>query len=138
MVVVMALNNKFLPKDIISKVEMRQRLNQVSMKKGSNPAVLFETLAAIEDQFSGIDNLEGTDFIAIVLDVASEQYQAILTSEQSGKGEELTLSDLENAMCQHHRQLNQNKALRRTERGEVLLTAFTGTCYNCKKKGHMT
>jgi hypothetical protein len=71
--VVKELNNKFRPKDIISKVEMRQRLNQVSMKKGSNPAVLFETLAAIEDQFSGIGNLEETDFIAIVLDVVREK-----------------------------------------------------------------
>jgi gag-polypeptide of LTR copia-type len=122
--VVKELNKKFRPKDIISKFEMRQRLNQVSMKKGSDPALLFETLAAIEDQFSGIGNLEETDLIAIVLDVAPEEYQAVLMSEKSGKGEELTLSDLENVMCQHHRQLNRNKTLRRTERGEVLLTAF--------------
>jgi hypothetical protein len=44
------LNKKFKPNNIISKVEMRQKLKQVSMKKGSDPAILFETLAAIEDQ----------------------------------------------------------------------------------------
>jgi hypothetical protein len=44
------LSRKFKPNDIISEVGMRQKLNQVSMKKGSDPAILFESLAAIEGQ----------------------------------------------------------------------------------------
>jgi hypothetical protein len=28
------------------------------MKKGSDPAILFETLAAIEDQYDGIGDIE--------------------------------------------------------------------------------
>jgi hypothetical protein len=43
------LNKKFKPNDIISKVEMRQKLNHISMKRGSDPAIRFETLAALED-----------------------------------------------------------------------------------------
>jgi hypothetical protein len=85
---------------------MRQRLNQVVMKKGSDPAELFETLSSIEDRYGGVGNLEETDLIAIVLDVATEEYHAILTSEQSHKGNSLTLSDLEDVMCQHDRQLS--------------------------------
>jgi hypothetical protein len=104
--VVKELNKKYRPIDIISKVEMRQRLNQVVMKKGSDPAEQFETLSSIEDWYGGVGNLEETDLIAIVLDVATEEYHAILTSEQSHKGNSLTLSDLENVMCQHYRQLS--------------------------------
>jgi hypothetical protein len=37
--------------DTISKVEMCQKLNQITMKKGSSPSLQFEMLASIEDQF---------------------------------------------------------------------------------------
>jgi spore maturation protein CgeB len=43
------LSKKYKPRDILSHVKMRQRLNQVQMKRGSDPAILFETLAAIKD-----------------------------------------------------------------------------------------
>jgi hypothetical protein len=45
------LNKKFRPNDMMSMVELRQQLNKVVMKKGSDPAILFETLAAIEDTY---------------------------------------------------------------------------------------
>jgi hypothetical protein len=99
------LNRKVKPNDIISKVEMRQKLNQVSMRKGSDPAILFETLAAIEDQYDGIGDIKESDLIAVVLDVATQEYQAVLTAEQSIKGNQLTLHDLEVVMTQHYCQL---------------------------------
>jgi hypothetical protein len=52
---------------------MRQRLNQVQMKKGSDPAVLFETLAATEDQYDGMGMIDKSDLIAKVLDVAIDE-----------------------------------------------------------------
>jgi hypothetical protein len=55
--VVKELNKKYQPIDIISKVEMRQRLNQVVMKKGSDLAELFETLSSIDDWYGGVGNL---------------------------------------------------------------------------------
>jgi Reverse transcriptase (RNA-dependent DNA polymerase) len=159
--IVKELKRKYRPNDIISKVELRQRLNQVSMKKGSDPSILFETLAAIEDQYDGIGAVSETDLIAIVLDVATDEYQAVLTGEQRAKGDDLSLNDLELIMRQHYRQINRSKTNRRSDVGEVLLTA-SGTkqpyklkqgqteknnendsqkridrkCLNCGKKGH--
>jgi hypothetical protein len=72
------------------------------MKKGSDPAVLFETLASIEDQYDGVGMIDESDLIAIVLDVATDDYQAVLTAEQSSKGDDLTLNDLEMVMNQHY------------------------------------
>jgi hypothetical protein len=104
--VVLELNKKFKPNDIITNVEMRQKLNQVNMKKGSDPALLFESLAKIEDRYDGIGMVNEMDLIAIVLDVATEEYQSVLTTEQSSKGSNLSLQDLETVMNQHYRQIN--------------------------------
>jgi hypothetical protein len=49
--IVQNLMKRFRPVDTISKVKMRQRLNQITMKKGSNLSLLFEKLASIEDQY---------------------------------------------------------------------------------------
>jgi hypothetical protein len=46
--VVASLLKKYRPIDTISRVEMRQRLSKVAMKKGSDPSTLFEQLSAIE------------------------------------------------------------------------------------------
>jgi len=135
--VVRELNKRYRPRDIVSRVEMRQKLNQVKMKKGSDPAVLFETLAAIEDQFDGFGMIDEADLIAIVLDVAPDDFQAVLTAEQRIRGKELTLYDLEVVMTQHYRQTNRGRSTRRDEGGEVLLSAVNITCYSCGKSGHM-
>ena len=135
--VIKELNKKFRPGDIVSKIEMRQRLNKIGMKKGSNPATLFETLAAIEDQYESIGKIEELELIAIVLDVATDDYQAILTAEQSTRGDELTLYDVERVMTRHYRQLNRARTSRKEDTGEVLLAAVNATCYSCGKKGHM-
>jgi hypothetical protein len=65
----------FRPTEIISKVEMRQKINQVSMKKGSGQNISFEKLASIKDQCVEIGSLEEVDLISIVLDVDSDEYQ---------------------------------------------------------------
>jgi hypothetical protein len=45
------------------------------MKKGMNPSELFETLTSIKIQFLGPGKtLPKDDIIAIILDVASEEY----------------------------------------------------------------
>jgi hypothetical protein len=69
-IVVRELDKKYKPRDILSRVEMQQRLNQVQMKKGSDPALLFETLAAIKDQYDGVEMIDKSYLIDIVLDVA--------------------------------------------------------------------
>jgi gag-polypeptide of LTR copia-type/Zinc knuckle len=137
--VIKALMKRYRPIDTISKVEMRQKLNKITMKKGSDPTLLFEELSGIEEKYMiPGQKIDESDLIAIVLDVATDDYQVVLTTEQRRRGRELTLSDLEDAMYQHYRQATRNKPDRRVikEEGEVLLSAFQGTCYSCGKTGH--
>jgi hypothetical protein len=49
--VVSNLMKRYRPIDTISNVEMHQKLNQIAIKRGSNPSLLFEMLASIEDQY---------------------------------------------------------------------------------------
>jgi hypothetical protein len=65
--------------------------------------------AAIEDQYDGIGNIYESELIVIVLDVATDKYQAVLTAKQSSKGENLTLNDLETIMNQNYKELNYKK-----------------------------
>ena len=78
--VVQALHQQFKPADIISKIELRCMLNQISMSHKADPVMLFEQLSKIENQFSMIVNK--ADAIAIVMDAAPDEYQAILNTEQ--------------------------------------------------------
>jgi hypothetical protein len=73
--VVRELYKRYRPLDTVSKVEMRQNLSRVKMKKGMNPSELFETLTSIQNQFLSPDKrLPKDEIIAIILDVASEEY----------------------------------------------------------------
>ena len=136
--VVEALMKKYRPIDTISRVELRQKLNKVTMKKGADPATLFAQLNVIENQYTAQDRtIDEGDLIAVVLDAAPEEYQAVLTAEQRARGDNLKLTDLEIVMNQHWRQMKRNhKGERSDDEGEIVLAAFGGVCYNCNKKGH--
>jgi hypothetical protein len=78
--VVMSLMKKYRPIDTISRVELRQKLNKVTMKKGEDPATLFAQLSVIENQYTAPGRtLDEGDLIAVVLDAAPDEYQAVLT-----------------------------------------------------------
>ena len=47
-VVIDELFKKYRPVDMISRVEMRSRLNNVSMKANDDPRILFDQLASIQ------------------------------------------------------------------------------------------
>jgi Zinc knuckle len=82
--------------------------------------------------------IDKSDLIAIVLDVATDDYQAVLTVEQSSKGEDLTLNDLDMVMNQHYCNLNCRKKMKKiNDDGKMLLIGANVTCYNCGKNGHM-
>ena len=132
--IVRMMMKKYRPTDMMSKVEMRQKLNKVVMKKGSDPAILFETLAVIEDKYDG--SVDKADLIAIILDAATDEYQSVLTAKESAEGPKLTLMDLELIMGQHYRRLSKRRTGRQVEETEVLLAGFNGDCFNCGKKGH--
>jgi hypothetical protein len=93
--VVKALKRKYMPEDIIFKVELRRRMNGIKMKKGRDPVELFNQISAVKVRYerpgSAIDENE---CIAIVISVAPSTYQGVLTSEQMRQGNSLRLAHL--------------------------------------------
>ena len=137
--VVQALHRRFKPADIISKIELRRMLNQISMSRKEDPVTLFEQISKIENQFS--TTINKADAIAIVMDAAPDEYQAILNTEQLAKGDDITLQDLAETMDQQWRSLyGQRKTKTITGNDgndtEVALAAFAGKCHNCQQVGH--
>jgi hypothetical protein len=132
------LVKKYRPDDVIAAAEARRRLNDASMKKNDDPAILFEQLAEIEVAYAGTTiKITEQDCIGVVFATAAEKFHYVLTSEQRTKVADLTMDDLEDAMNHMWRQGggSQNKHTG-NDGGEMVLTAFGGTCYNCQEKGH--
>jgi hypothetical protein len=133
-----AFIKKYRPDDIIAAAEANRRINDVSMKKYDDPAILFEQLAEIEVAYAGTTiKITEQDCIGVVFATAAEKYHSVLTSEQRTKGADLTMDDLEDAMNQLWRKGggSQNKQTG-NDGGEMVLSAFGGTCYNYQEKGH--
>ena len=134
--VVQALFKKYEPDDKITRVEMRELLAKVSMKAHQDPTSLFEQISAIQNRYNNASRkIDEEDLIAVILKAAPKDYQAVLTVEQRVKGDKLVLADLESAMHQHWRQTKANKDEDKSG-NEISLSAFSGTCFHCKKKGH--
>jgi hypothetical protein len=127
-----ALIKKYRPDDIIAEAEARRRLNDVSMKKYDDPAVLFEQLAEIEVDYAGTTiKITEQDCIGAVFATAAEKYHSVLTSGQRTKDAGSTMDDLEDAMNQLWRQGGgSQKKHTGHDGGEMVLSAFGGTCYN--------
>jgi hypothetical protein len=131
------LLRKFTPQDTMARVELRQELNQIKMKKNGNPAGLFEQISAGENIYNNTaaTKIDEEDLIAVILDAVPAEYQAVLTSKQRSKGDTLKQGNLEDAMNQHWRQLNKNKTAKdEDEDAELTLSAIT--CYECNEEGH--
>ena len=136
-IVVQSLFKKYKPQDTITRVELRQQLNKVSMKRSDDPAILFNQISTIQNQFNTMtQQIQEDELIAIVLATAPKDYQAVLTSEQCIQKTNLTMDDLETVMNQHWRQIGGKKESQEDDDNELSLSAFNGTCFNCGKKGH--
>jgi hypothetical protein len=93
------LKAEYMPQDTVTRVELRQMLNKVSMKANSNPAVLFEQVSTIKNRYcAGTRTIDSKDMIAVVLNAANEEYSSILQCEQRIRGTGLTLEHLEETM----------------------------------------
>ena len=135
--VVEGLFRKYRPQDTITKVELRQELNKVTMKKNQNPSVLFEQIASIKNRFQqGKNKIAEEDLIAVVLAAAPEAYQSLLTSLQITYGNQITIELIEEVMHKLWRQLNGPKKTNDEESNEMSLSTFAGVCFTCKEKGH--
>jgi hypothetical protein len=136
--VVQGLMNKYHPNDTYTLVEMRKNLNMLKMRKGSDPALMFEQLSSIQEKYLPPgETIDERDLIAIVLAAAPMEYQSCLTDLQNRKGKELKLIDIEVLMNQHYRSLVSMKGMSNDNgRDEILLSSFGGECFHCGKEGH--
>ena len=134
--IIEALKHKYAPEDTMSSVEMSERLSEVSMKTNEDPATLFTQLAAIKTQFKTLKVSEAA-MIAVVLKAAPEMYDLVLTSLQVQKKMELKVIDLRETMNVYYRgKVKSKDGDKDTGDKELNLSAFEGTCYDCKKPGH--
>ena len=95
------LDKTHAPKDTITRVELKKRLNKVKMKRDDNPQTLFEQIANIKNQYldpKANIKLEEEDLIAQVIAAAPRAYQAVLTAEQLRLGANITMKDISKAM----------------------------------------
>jgi hypothetical protein len=138
--VVSGLNKKYNPQDTISRVELRQRLSAIRMKKNKDPTTLFEQIISIENKFNtSTRHIEEEDLIVVILDAAPQEYQSLLTTEQRIKGASITLSNLEVVMGQFWCQTKsaREKSGNSGDDLEFSLATFDGKCFRCGKYGHM-
>eukprot|EP00957_Ditylum_brightwellii_P159047 12104969-Ditylum_brightwellii.AAC.2 len=80
--VIMAMHEKYSPKDLISKVKLRRELYVVLMKKDEDPAVLFKKISALENRYNTTSFQIGKEgMIATMLGKAPMEYSSVLTYE---------------------------------------------------------
>ena len=123
------LDEQYNPKDRISRVEMRRRLNKVQMGKRENPTTLFDQLAIIArcyDKPSKNQKLAEDDMIAVVLDKAPKEYTQTLAVEEQIQGESLVLKELKKAMKNQFRILYGSEEKSGSRDAEITLSAFQG------------
>ena len=98
------LEDKYSPRDVLTRAEAYQELNDVSMNKYDDPTTLFEQITKVQNWFdSDKDRLREDELIGIVLARAPPNYKAVLTTEKTRLGNRLKVSDLEKVMRTQYR-----------------------------------
>jgi hypothetical protein len=140
--VVDELFKRYRPVDIISRVEMRTRLNNVHMKANDDPRILFDQLTSIQNAYNDATRkIDPDDLTAVVLEKAPDGYKSLLTAEQRNKGNNLNFEDLRSCMNDLYRTLHSNEVAKPNEdEHEVSLFApasnVQNICGYCNKCGH--
>ena len=132
---VILLMKKYMPKDMMSRVELRQELQAIKMNKLEDPANLFEKMSSIRNKFSKM-KIDDEELIAIAISKAPKEYAGVITSEQRAKGNKLDLDDLEETMCQQYRTVHQDQESDDDDNEFGLVGMENITCYRCGKTGH--
>ena len=109
----------------------------------SNPQIMFEQIALLENQFK--TQMSNSKKIAIAIEELPPKYQGILTSEMSKEGRSISPKHTEDIEFQYwhviHGSYMKNSILdgkpqEKLDKMEVALMALNGTCNQCGKQGH--
>jgi hypothetical protein len=143
--VISEMKQEYHPEDTMTRVELRHKLASIKMKKKTNPKTIFEQISAIKNRYNtSTRKIDNDDLIAVILDAAPYEYQAVLTAVQMMYGNQLTVLHLKTAMNSHWRTTDACKALlaagnektKDSDEFGLIAGAFGGVCFTCKKKGH--
>jgi hypothetical protein len=75
--------SRYMSQDTVTCNKLRQMVNKVTMKPNDDPRVIFEQLSTIENRHTtATQQIEKEDLIAVVLDSATKEYQAVLIEER--------------------------------------------------------
>ena len=109
------------------------------MRFEQDPSDLFEELAAIKHASAQTKaQVTEIDLIGAVYAAAPMEYIAVLTMEESVRGEDLELEHLEEVMCKMWRHSGGKPGIIPPVKTEIVQNGFTGYCYMCKEKVHRT
>ena len=139
--VVKQLFNIFEPHNTVSLIDM----NQLKQCNGlqtleSDPQVMFEQMAAVENQFK--KTMDNSEKITISIEKLPVEYKPVLTMEMRKEGLMLTAQHIENATFQHWQLVHgsytsntvihgKNKDEEKDKGKELALAVFNATCNRC-------
>ena len=83
------------------------------MKDNDDPKKIFERLKVVEVRFITPNHkIKEEDQMAVMLSQFPREHQAMITAEHCAKGAAVTVEDLEDAINQHYRLINNGKRIK--------------------------
>ena len=149
--VIERLMTKYRPQDVITDVELHQRLSKVTMGKRENPDNIFEKLAEIKNWYDTPDKqLDTSLIVTTVLGAAPKEYTTTLKQELKEQGlkagestSKVDVDKLQAAMVEHYRMVygsdeDDNNKTKKEGQEYTLAVHSDKKCYNCQEVGHIS
>jgi Zinc knuckle len=136
--VIKCMFHRYKPDDATAMAECQSKLLKLRLGPTANPGDLFTQIADIQAQYESVNyTIDRPTIVSTVLRAAPQPYKSTITAVQVMRGNQMTMTDLEDAMDLYYRNsINNGKVTSRAEEGEVVLSGFTGNCYKCGEAGH--
>ena len=142
---------KYRPQDVVTDVELHQKLNGIMMSKKENPDNMFEKLAEIKNWYDTEEKTIDTSLIVTkVMGAAPKEYTTTLKQELKDQGikagdstSTVDVDKLQAAMVEHFRMLYGHEESNEKNGQEYTLTVQGSTstggkkCFNCNQFGHI-
>jgi hypothetical protein len=77
------MRKKYRPQDMVTRAELQNKLNNLSMADGENPKVLFKEISTIENRYNiGTKWVDEADQIALVMQKALKMFKSVIAAQQ--------------------------------------------------------